>query len=193
MKNRYTFSEKVKNAYSLLLTRIFYPEARLIRRPVYIRGKKSIIGGKNLTLGYRCRFDLNGTKESLYIGENCQFGDSTHIVALNRVEIGDNVLIASKVFISDSSHGIYKGANCSVPNSKPNSRKLIKKDIHIGDNVWIGENVVILPGAKIGNGCIIGANCVVTKTIPKNCVVIGNNKVIKKFNEKEAYWEGVES
>lgn len=58
------------------------PQARLIRRPVYIRGRKSISGAKRLTLGRFCRFDLNGTEKTLYIGEDCEFGDMTHIILI---------------------------------------------------------------------------------------------------------------
>ena len=46
-----SFSELVKTIYSLILTKIVMPQARLIRRPVYIRGRKSISGAKRLTLG----------------------------------------------------------------------------------------------------------------------------------------------
>lgn len=56
----YSISEVVKNVYALLLTKIFYPQCRLLRRPIYIRGRKSIVGAKKLTTGYACRFDLNG-------------------------------------------------------------------------------------------------------------------------------------
>lgn len=35
---KYSFSEFVKNAYSLVMTKVAMPQARLIRRPVYIRG-----------------------------------------------------------------------------------------------------------------------------------------------------------
>lgn len=191
MKNNYSISETIKNFYSLIMTKIFFRTARFIRRPIYIRGKKSIVGGCGLTTGRFCRFDLDGIKDTLYIGNNCEFGDNTHIVALNKVKIGDNVLIASKVFISDTSHGIYKDDVCDNPAIPPEERELVKGEVSIGNNVWIGENVVILSGVTIGDGCIIGANSVITKNIPINHIVVGNNKVIKKFNEKEACWEVV--
>lgn len=38
MRNKYSFSEFLKTAYSLIITKITYPKARIIRRPVYIRG-----------------------------------------------------------------------------------------------------------------------------------------------------------
>ena len=190
---RYSISEMITNMYSLLLTKLFFRQCRLLRRPLYIRGKKSIIGGKNLTTGYSCRFDLDGKKSTLFIGENCQFGDNTHVVAYNHVEIGNDVLIASKCFISDTSHGQYVGDKQSSPLIAPNSRPLYCKTVIINENVWIGENVVILAGAEIGKGCIIGANSVITKKIPDYSMVIGNNVVIKRYCLEKEKWERVKA
>ncbi len=38
MNQKYSFSELIKTAYSWLMTKLFYPSARLIRRPFYQRG-----------------------------------------------------------------------------------------------------------------------------------------------------------
>lgn len=181
MRNRYSFSEFVKTAYSLVLTKIVYPQARLVRRPVYIRGGASIVGGKGLTTGRFCRFDLDGRKDTLFIGDNCEIGDSVHIVALNKVQIGDNLLAASKVFISDTNHGSYRGEKISSHDTPPNARELVKGETYIGKNVWIGENAVILSGSKIGDGCVIGANTVVSKEIPPNSIVVGHNQVLRQY------------
>lgn len=191
MLSRYSFSEFVKNVYSLIMTKLFYRGSRFIRRPIYMRGKKSLSGCKNLTLGRFCRFDLDGKKKTLFIGDNCEFGDNTHIVALNKVVIGDNVLIASKVFISDTSHGTYKGEDSDSPLTSPNERKLHSSEVIIGDNVWIGENVVILPGASIGNGCVIGANSVVSKELPSGSIIVECNRINKYYNEVKCKWESV--
>jgi hypothetical protein len=43
MANHYSPSEFIKTGYSLLMTKLTFPQARLIRRPVYNRG------------GYHCR------------------------------------------------------------------------------------------------------------------------------------------
>lgn len=71
-------------------------------------------GCRGLTTGYNCRFDLTGKKQTLFIGDNCEFGDMTHIVAFNNVMIGDNVLMASKVFVSDTNHGFLGGYQLSM-------------------------------------------------------------------------------
>lgn len=189
MDNKYSTSEFIKNVYSFVLTKITMKQARLIRRPIYIRGKKSLTGCKNITTGRFCRFDLEGNKQTLHIGDNCEMGDLTHIVAHNCVEIGNDVLIASKCFISDVNHGKYSGDNQDSPETAPNSRVLIAGETVIGNRVWIGENAVILAGAEIGDGCIIGANSVVSKIIPSKTMVVGNNRIIKKWNEETKKWE----
>ncbi len=189
MSNQYSFTEFVKTSYSLMMTKICFRQARLIRRPIYIRGAKSIEGGNGLTTGRFCRFDLVGDKKTLFIGDNCEFGDMTHIVAHEKVEFGNYVLVASKCFISDTNHG--EGES---PEIAPNKRKLVTHPVKIGNKVWIGENVVILAGAEIGDGCIIGAGAVVKGKIPAGTIAVGSPaRVVKQWNDKEQKWERVDA
>lgn len=193
MRNQYSFSEFIGNIFALILTKLTLPQARFVRRPVYLRGKRSLSGGRGLTTGRFCRFDLNGKKTTLRIGDDCEMGDMTHVVAHEDVTIGNNVLIASKCFISDTSHGQYYGDSPDSPESAPNQRTLNTKPVFIGNNVWIGENVVILPGSRIGDGCIVGANSVVTgKTCLEPCILAGAPaKIIKKWNPATCTWDSV--
>lgn len=187
--NKYSLYEIIDNTFSLIYTKIAYPSFRLLRRPSYIRGGSSLEGGYRLTTGRFCRFDLPGGKKTLHIGRDCQFGDNTHIVALKSVHIGDNVLIASKVFISDTSHGSYSENEGTDPAIAPVKRNLVSHPVHIGNNVWIGENVVILSGVTIGNGCVIGANSVVTKNIKSGSIVCGAPAiVVKRWNQDTRKW-----
>ena len=190
MRNKYCVAEYMSNVYALLLTKLFFHRARLIRRPFFLRGKKSMVFGQGLTTGHSCRFDLPGDRNTLYIGENCHMGDNVHIVAYNKVEIGNNVLMASKVFISDTNHGIYYGDEQSDPLIPPSDRKLETSPVSIGNNVWIGENAVILAGSIIGNGCIIGANSVVKSRYDSNSIIVGAPaNAIKKWNTVSSKWE----
>lgn len=182
----YSFSELVKNAYSLALTKLFHPSARLIRRPVYIRGKKGMAFGKGFTTGYRCRFEMMGEGVTLRLGENCKIGDNVHIVASQQVTIGDNCLFASHIFISDTNHGTGE----ENPMTPPDSRPLSANPVSIGSNVWLGEGVAVLPGAKIGDGCIIGAHAVVKSEIPPYTIAVGAPaKPVKKYNFETNIWE----
>lgn len=195
MKNKYSVSELIKMTYSLMMTKLFYPGARLIRRPFYIRGKKSFVYGQKFTTGYGCRFDLDGNKKTLFIGNDCRIGDYVHIVACEKVEIGSDCLFASKIFISDTNHGAYDNSDkSSRPKVTPNDRTLVTNPVKIGDNVWIGDNVVVLPGVEIGDGCIIGANSVVTHKVSKNSIVAGTPaKCIKKWDMQTQRWVKAEN
>lgn len=182
----YGFSELVKNAYSLALTKLLYPSARLIRRPVYIRGRKGMAFGKGFTTGYRCRFELMGEGITLQIGENCKIGDNVHIAASQQVTIGDNCLFASNIYISDTNHG----TGADDPTTPPDSWPLTSDPVSIGNNVWLGEGVAVLPGAKIGDGCIIGAHAVVKGEIPSYSIAVGAPaKVVKRYNFETNTWE----
>lgn len=115
-----------------------------------------------------------------------------HIGATNYIEIGNNVLFGSKVYVTDHGHGVYSGDGIhSLPYEPPVYRELNSdKQVIIGDNVWIGDNVTILPDVYIGNGSVIGSNSVVTKDIPECSVAVGvPARVIKKFNKNINRWE----
>ncbi|CAM8384314.1 WbbJ Acetyltransferase (isoleucine patch superfamily) [Candidatus Methylopumilus planktonicus] len=179
----------------LLNTFIFYRPAKLIRSPIFIRGRRFIAWDRGLVIGYNVRIDAfdfyNSQKKIINFGENVQINDNVHIAGIRSVDIGSNVLIASRVFISDHDHGNY--SDTSLPHSKPEEfpklRELYSKPVKIGNNVWIGENVSILKGVCVGDGAIIGANSVVLKNVQRNSMVAGSPaKVIRKFNPKKQMW-----
>ena len=191
MIGQYSFGEALANCIYLAYTKLRYPRARLVRLPVYIRGAKHLKYGTGLTMGYGCRFDLDGKGMTLAIGKNCKMNDRVHIVAHESVTIGDDVLMASNIFISDTSHGDY-GDNPSDPMQAPDNRPLETHAVNIGNRVWIGEGVCVLPGVELEDGCIVGANSVVTKSFPSNTVLAGvPARAIKRWNRISGTWERV--
>lgn len=181
---------------SLIYTKLFFRKARLIRLPFDIRNRSSIHIGDNFTCGFSCRIEAYPEIENeitLVIGNNVEINDFVHISSRRKVFIGDNVLIASKVFITDLNHGSYSGIKGDSPNVPPSKRKLNSSDVIIENNVWIGEGVCVLPGVKIGQGSIIGALSVVSKDIPSNSIAVGTPaRVIKKFDSVEEKWKLIE-
>ena len=116
-------------------------------------------------------------KPSLVIGDNFTMQNNCHIGCVDSIVIGDNVLLGSKVFITDHLHGHITNRDIQVP---PARRPLSSKPVRIGNNVWIGDNVSIMPGVNLGNNVIVGANAVVTKSFMDNVVIAGvPAKVIK--------------
>ncbi len=108
---------------------------------------------------------------NLIIGDNVIMNFNVHIGCINKVQIGNNVLFASNIFITDHFHGDTQNTNFNIP---PVDRALFSKGpVIIEDNVWIGENVSIMPNVTIGRGSIIGANSVVTRSFDENSIIAG--------------------
>ena len=195
MLKKYGASGVVKLMFSLLYTRLFFKSARLIRLPFDIRNKRFIEIGEGFTTGVGCRIEAFPQIEKIVLkfGKNVQINDYVHITAMTNVAIGNNVLMASKMYISDCTHGSYAGdINDSNTNSIPIERPLSSKPVIIGDNVWLGEFVSVLPGVTIGKGTIVGANSVVSKSLPDYVIAVGSPaKPIKKYNFESQRWEKI--
>jgi acetyltransferase-like isoleucine patch superfamily enzyme len=155
--------------------------------PSFLLGQKYISIGDNFYAFPRLRleaFDKHlgaNFSPTVIIGNNVSINYDCHIACINKIQIGNHVVIASRVFITDHYHGNISKEALIVP---PDKRILVSKGpVIIEDNVWIGEGVCILPNVHIGENAIIGANAVVTSDIPSNTVAAGiPAKIIKHFN-----------
>lgn len=157
--------------------------SRLIN-PDLITGPKAIFIGKKVYIRKSARLEAvgqsNGRTPRIKIGDNTSIHLYFHCGAVESVTIGKDVLIASRVYISDHDH-VFDDPD------KPArwSEQLVSKPIIIEDGVWLGEGVVVLKGVTIGRRAVIGANSVVTRDIPPFSVAAGNPaKVIRKFGPK---------
>lgn len=174
------YSHWIKNAFKSS-GKGFYCKA-----PIYLKGGKYISIGNNFSTEVGLRIEawdvFNKVKYSpeIIIGDNVIFNYDCHIGCINKIVIGNNVLIASRVFITDHFHGEI---NLNALNLPPFVRDLFSKgSVIIEDNVWIGEGVVILPNVRIGKNSIIGANSVVNRDIPANSVAGGiPSRILKQF------------
>ncbi|PRR81759.1 acyltransferase [Clostridium vincentii] len=165
-----------------------------IHESCIFQNKQYITFGKDVGIGANSRllvwdsYQGKGisTPIELNIGKKFSATRNLTIQCAGKINIGDNVLIASDVFICNENHGI----NPLIDNYL--DQPLIVKDITIGNGVWIGEKVCVLPGVSIGNKVIIGAGSVVTKDIPDYCIAVGNPaKVIKIWNFEIGIWVNV--
>ncbi len=188
---KYSLFGLLKLFLDLVRTKIFYRNSRLIRAPFYVRGGRNINLGAGLTTGVGVRLDaLNSNAiKVINIGENVQLNDYVHIAAIQDVTIKRDVLIASRVFISDHNHGDFNNEIDKSVLLPPVDRPLSSKPILIEESVWLGENVCVLPGVTVGRNSIIGAGSVVTKSIEPWSIAVGNPAVvIKKYDFEKFKW-----
>lgn len=117
------------------------------------------------------KYENQKFKPEIRIGNNVYFNTDIHIGCIDKIEIGDDCLFASRIYITDHDHGDTTYQSLQYP---PAKRKLISKGpVIIKNNVWVGEGVAILSGVTIGENAIIATNSVVTKDVPPNSVVGG--------------------
>ena len=160
-----------------------------------IKGASKIKIGKHFFANRFLRIEVIGSDRlvKLFIGDHVSLGENVHLAVSNKIVIEDNVLMGSRILITDHNHGNYNGIGISDPDSAPQSRELFSDGpVIIEKNVWIGDGVVILPNITIGKSSIIGANSVVNKSIPAYSIVGGiPAKIIKQYNFTSKSWEKV--
>ncbi|MCT3098113.1 sugar O-acetyltransferase [Lactococcus lactis] len=113
---------------------------------------------------------------NFYANMDCIFLD------VNKIKIGNNVMVGPRVSFYTAGHPIdpqirIEELEFGLP-------------ITVEDNVWIGGNATILPGVTIGKNSIIAAGAVVTKDVAANTIVGGNPaQLIRAINEEDKrYW-----
>ena len=152
----------------------------------------SIIIGDNFTAysGYNSTIDSDKKNvfsvcggASLIIHNNVGMS-STGIYCLNRVEIGNHVMIGADTIIMDNNfHSMDYSIRGTSKEGYQHKGTINTAPVAIGDNVFVGTRCIINKGVCIGEGAIVAAGSVVVKDIPAWEVWGGNPaKFIKSLN-----------
>lgn len=168
----YAKQNLLKTRFAYLASSSQLPLNSIIKNPQYIFIGENFHSLQNLRIEAWDAYGEQKFLPKIKIGNNVCFNTDVHIGCINKIVIGDNVLMASRIFISDHSHGNINVEALALP---PIQRLLVSKGpVIIEDNVWIGEGVSILPNVTIGKNSIVGTNSVVTKSFAANSVIAGN-------------------
>lgn len=176
-----------------------YPAGFLVEAgTAWLTGPHASVG-QDLRVGRRCRIETisshNGVTYTprLKIGDRVSMNDDVHIGCALSITIGNDVLLAGKIFISDHNHGDYSGTFQDSAKSSPGDRALGLAPVVIEERVWLGEMVSVLPGVTIGEGSIIGSNSVVSRDIPPMTIAVGSPaRPVKYFDSVSGTWERIE-
>jgi acetyltransferase-like isoleucine patch superfamily enzyme len=135
-------------------------------------GPQFICVGQDVTIG--CQAWLNAKDDrgdgmpTLKIGRGTYIGRSVQINAWRSVFIGNNVLIADRVLVTDADH-IYD--NSFIPILAQGD--YFRGPVNLSDGCWIGIGAVILPGVTVGRNAIVAANAVVVHDVPDLAIAAG--------------------
>ena len=111
----------------------------------------------------------------IHLGDNCEINMNCVFLDCNRINIGNNVLIAPGVHIYTVFHPVRAQDRFHTRSGSDFPFAIgLTAPVSIGDNCWIGGGSIILPGVNIGNNVTIGAGSLVTKSIPDNSLAMGS-------------------
>lgn len=108
-----------------------------------------------------------GCPKNLFVGDSSAIGLGCYLSCLDRVTIGNRVLMGPSVMIFTSNH-IWNPEVCTYFGQGE-----VLAPVTIGDDAWIGARAIILPGVVIGKGCTVAAGAVVTRSTADYSIVAG--------------------
>ncbi len=107
----------------------------------------------------------------------------------NKVEIGDNVLFASRVFITDTDHRFDIIDQSIMDQNWVGEENVTRYTTVIEDDSWFGIGSVVMKGVRVGKHSVVGANAVVTKDLAPYSVAVGiPARVVKYYDFEEKKW-----
>lgn len=123
-----------------------------------------------------CVWPAEAESGEIRIGDYGLICPGVRIGSAAGVFIGDNCMIASGAYITDSDwHGLYD--RVSTGTASP---------VTISENVWIGDGAMICKGVSVGRNSVIGAGAVVARDVPEDAVAAGNPAgVVKRLDPEK--------
>lgn len=172
------FARLVSMLYVLALKARHPKNLKLRGRNYAWAGKLALHDGGRMELGDRnvlqSGYDFDAKSGLISIGSRNFFNKNVKIVCFDKVEIGDDCLIADAVHFYDHDHRF------DDPRVLIREQGYCVRPIRVGNNVWIGARAIVLKGVTIGDGSVIAAGSVVTQDIPARAIAGGiPAKVIK--------------
>lgn len=100
---------------------------------------------------------------NIEIGDNSWIGDNVVLYSLDKIEIGNNVVISQNTYLCTGTHNFSKEAF-----------DIERYPILINDEVWLASDVFVGPGVEVKWGAVVGARSSVYNDVPSEMICIGN-------------------
>jgi carbonic anhydrase/acetyltransferase-like protein (isoleucine patch superfamily) len=152
--------------------------------PVDVRGARRIALGARVWVGpgswLYAMPERSGEDPVLVVGDGVRISGGCVLAAVASVRLGNDVLLARNVYVSDHSHAFEDVTRPvrvqGVAGVGP---------VTIGDGAWLGQGVVVCPGVTIGRGAVIGAGSVVLRDVPDHADAVGAPaRVVRTFGPR---------
>ena len=156
-----------------------------------------VLGGESIRIGARVLVHRGSRIEALNpangvtritIGDGVTIHPGFHIGAVDSITIGNGVLFASGVYVTDHDHDFSNPEEAVIDN-----HRVLTAPVHIGEFAWLGERVMVLKGVTIGERSIVGAGSVVTGDVLPYSIAVGvPARVIRIYDRQAKRWARVD-
>jgi putative colanic acid biosynthesis acetyltransferase WcaF len=96
--------------------------------------------------------DSSGDFSHLEIGENCYIGDGVYFDLANRVELGNDVVVAGRA-------SFVTHADCNRSAELGQRFPRVCEPVEVEQGAWIGFGATVLAGVRVGARSIVAAHC----------------------------------
>lgn len=162
-----------------------FGEYSTVRQPVVsIVNAPGIHVGSWVTIGAYAVIEALAPERgvTVRIGDGTYLGNFLRLTALGGVEIGRDVLVSDRVYLSDTGH-LYDDV------TRPINHQGLRdgRRVVVGDGAWIGIGAVICGNVSIGRNAVVGANAVVRGDVPDFSVVAGDPAEVIRYHDGTAW------
>lgn len=135
------------------------PRARVLGWPL-VTNPDVEAGSEFLVWSHYRRTHIGGTGP-IRFGDRVFLNAGAVVLSYVSIEIGDDVALASEVFVTDSDNHPIGGA------------PVREAPIRIEDGAWVATRAIVLPGVTIGSRSVVAAGSVVTRDVPPDTLAAG--------------------
>lgn len=121
---------------------------------------------------------------TLRIEDGAYIGNFARITAVGEVVVGEEAMLADRVYVSDTGH-VYEDI------AQPIKRQGLRdgRRVEICRGAWVGIGAAIVGNVRIGVNAVVGANAVVRADVPDFTVVAGNPaRVVRQHDGDQWRW-----
>jgi acetyltransferase-like isoleucine patch superfamily enzyme len=131
-----------------------------------LRGPGSVILGDDVIVDSRTDIFTYDRASVVRTGDRCYL-NGTRMGVRERVEIGNDVILADVRIMDTDFHSLSKGRRWKTA-------AVGVAPVFIENNVWIAAGSAVLKGVRIGENSVVGFGSVVVKDIPPDSLAAGN-------------------
>lgn len=134
---------------------------------------------------------VEAAESRITIGNNVFIGGGALLDCLDRITIGDDVLISYQVIIMDSDNHSLRASERVGDLKRWREQaydwtRVKRAPVTIHSRAWVGARAIITKGVVIGEGAVVATGAVVTRDVPSYTVVAGNPaRVVRELGSDE--------